>query len=121
MIAAMTANIVTTIADPYPISCLFAIIAQQINNPTSIAIINQMRPLGMIINSTTITIAQSKAVTKTDPNSRLSESTKPKPILRNIVINKSRKINKRTASITPAVPAVHICSNIFNHYFYIIF
>ena len=119
--AAITAIIVTKIADPNPISCRFAIIAQHIINPIKIAIISHINELEMNILTRTIsahiTKVQRKAVRKDCPNPLLSASTKLKPIIRNNVINIKKKTNNKIYNIIIATEPLKIWNNIFYYTF----
>ncbi len=114
--ANMTATIVTTMAPPYPVLWRALTINQNINNPIRTAITNHSQLFGVIKNSTQKIIAPINAVTKAEPNELFSDSTKPKPSLRKIVINNNRKINSNTKSIT--LPAT--CNNILKYHFFLI-
>ena len=102
IMANITATIVTTIAPPYPVLWRAFTSSQNISNPINTAITNHINVFGVIQNNTQKIIAPINAVRKAEPNELFSDSTKPNPSLRKIVINSSKKINNSTESIIPA-------------------
>jgi hypothetical protein len=115
--ANMTATIVTTMAPPYPVLWRALTISQNINNPIRTAITNHSQLFGVIKNSTQKIIAPINAVTKAEPNELFSDSTKPNPSLRKMVIKSNKKISNNIESII--LPTTS-CNNILKYHFFLI-